>query len=85
MTIISTTVGKKPLEEMSSPHCQQKGPKYNSWVQSQKQQNDLSLFPKRAIQRHSNTSLCPNPQMVLAVKNPLANVGEAGYADSIPG
>ena len=54
-------------------------------MQSQKQQNDLSLFPKQAIQHHSNTSLCPNPQVVLAVKNPLANVGEAGYAGSIPG
>ena len=27
MTIISTTVGKNPLEEWSSPHRQQKSPK----------------------------------------------------------
>ena len=30
------------------------------WVQSQKWQNDLSLFPKQTIQHHSNPSLCPN-------------------------
>jgi len=31
MTIISTTVGKNHLEEMSSPHSQQKSPKYSTW------------------------------------------------------
>ena len=36
MTIISTTVGKNPLEEMESPHSQQKSPKCSTWVQSQK-------------------------------------------------
>ena len=60
MTIIATTVGKKPLEEMSSPHCQQKGPKYSTWVQSQKQQNDLCSFPRQTIQYHRNPSLCPS-------------------------
>ena len=39
MTIISTTVGKNPLEEMSSHHSQQKSPKCSTWMQSQKQQN----------------------------------------------
>ena len=29
-------------------------------MQSQKWQNDLSLFPKQTIQHHSNPSLCPN-------------------------
>ena len=54
-------------------------------MQSQKRQNDLGLFPKQAIQHHSNTSLCPVHQVALAVKNPLANTEEAGYAGSMPG
>ena len=29
-------------------------------MQSQKQQNDLCLFPRQTIQYHSNPSLCPN-------------------------
>ena len=29
---------------------QQKSPKCSSWVQSQKQQNDLHLFPRQTIQ-----------------------------------
>ena len=49
MTIIST-VGKNPLEEMEKPYSQQKSPKCNTWVQSQKQQNDLSLFPRQTNQ-----------------------------------
>ena len=36
MTIISTTVGKYPLEEWSSHHSQQKSLKFSTWVQSQK-------------------------------------------------
>ena len=32
----------------------------NTWVQSQKQQNDLCSFPRQTIQYHSNPSLCPN-------------------------
>ena len=30
------------------------------WMQSQKRQNDLCLFPRQTIQYHSNPSLCPN-------------------------
>ena len=37
-----------------------KSPKCNTWVHSQKQQNDLCSFPRQAIQYHSNPSLCPN-------------------------
>ena len=37
-----------------------KSPKCSTWVQSQKQQNDLSLFPRQTIQHQSNPSLCPN-------------------------
>ena len=32
----------------------------STWMQSQKQQNDLYSFPKQTIQYHSNPSLCPN-------------------------
>ena len=34
--------------------------KYSTWMQSQKQQNDLCSFPRQTIQYHSNPSLCPN-------------------------
>ena len=36
MTIISTTVGRNPLEEWSSHHSQQKSLKCSTWMQSQK-------------------------------------------------
>ena len=41
-------------------HSQQKSPKCSTWMQSQKRQNDLCLFPRQIIQYHSNPSLCPN-------------------------
>ena len=44
MTIIFTTAGRNPSEEMSSHHGQQKSPKCNTWMQSQKRQNDLCSF-----------------------------------------
>ena len=34
--------------------------KCSTWMQSQNQQNDLSLFLRQTIQYHSNPSLCPN-------------------------
>ena len=34
--------------------------KCSTWVQSQKQQNDLCLCPRQTIQYHSNPSLRPN-------------------------
>ena len=39
---------------------QQKSLKCNTWMQSQKWQNDLCLFPREAIQYHSNPSLGPD-------------------------
>ena len=39
---------------------QQKSLKCSTWMQSQKQQNDLCLFPRQTIQYYSNPSLCPN-------------------------
>ena len=44
----------------SSHHGQQKSLKCSTWMQSQKRQNDLCLFPGQTIQYHSNLSLCPN-------------------------
>ena len=37
-----------------------KSPKCSTWMQSQKQQNDLCSFPRETIQYHANPSLCPN-------------------------
>ena len=37
-----------------------KSPKCSTWMQSQKQQNDLCSFLRQTIQYHSNPSLCPN-------------------------
>ena len=34
----------------------------STWVQSQKWQTDLCLFPRQTIQCHSNPSLCPNQE-----------------------
>ena len=45
---------------ISTPHGQQKIQKCSTWVQSQKQQNDLGSFPRQPIQHHSIPSLCPN-------------------------
>ena len=39
---------------------QQMSPKCSTWMQSQKRQNDLGLFPRQAIQYLSNPSLCPD-------------------------
>ena len=44
-------------KKWSSHHSQQKSPKCNIWMQSQKRQNDFCLFPKQIVQYHSNPSL----------------------------
>ena len=36
-----------------------KSSKCSTWMQSQKRQNDLCLFPRQTTQYHSNPSLCP--------------------------
>ena len=60
MTIISTTAGKNPLEEMEYHHSQQKSLKCSSWMQSQKWQNDLCFqgksFNITVIQVYTPTS-----------------------------
>ena len=48
------------LKKWSSHHSQQKSLKCTTWIQFQKWQNDLCLFPRQTIQYHSNPSLCPN-------------------------
>ena len=35
-------------------------PKCSTWMQSQKQQNDLCVFPRQTIQYHGNPNLCPD-------------------------
>ena len=45
---------------ISTPHRQQKIQKCSTWIQSQKQQNDLCSFPRQTIEYHGNPSLCPN-------------------------
>ena len=37
-----------------------KSPKCSTWMQSEKQQNDLCSFPRQAIQYHGKPNLCPN-------------------------
>ena len=37
-----------------------KSPKCNTWMRSQKRQNDLCLFPRQTIEYHGNPSLCTN-------------------------
>ena len=49
MTIISTTVGKNPLNKWSSHHGQQNSPKCSTWIESQKRQNDLCSFPSKPL------------------------------------
>ena len=49
-----------PQKKWNRHHGQQKSPNCNTWMQSQKQQNDLCSFPRQTIQYHGNPSLCPN-------------------------
>ena len=59
MAIISTTVGRNPVKKWSSHHGQQKSLKCSTWMQSQKQQNDLCSFPRQTIQYHGNPTYAP--------------------------
>ena len=43
-------------KKWSSHHGKQKSPKCSTWMQSQKQQNDLCQFPRQIIQYHRNPS-----------------------------
>ena len=56
MTIISTTVGKNPLEKNGVVLIVNKSPKCSTCVQSQKRQNDLHSSPRQTIQYHGNSN-----------------------------
>ena len=55
-----------PQKKWSSHHGQQKSPKCSTWSQSQKRQNDLSLFPRQTI--HIT---------VIQVQAPISNAEDA--------
>ena len=59
LTIISTTVGKNPLEKNGVAIIVNKSPESSTWMQSQKRQNDLCSFTRQTIQYHSKLSLRP--------------------------
>ena len=48
-----------PQQKWSGHHGQQKSPKCSTWMQSQKQQNDICSFPKQTIQYHGNQTYAP--------------------------
>ena len=59
MTIIPTTVGRNPSEEMEWPLWSTRVP--NAVVGCNlKNDRMICLFPRQTIQYHSNPSLCPN-------------------------
>ena len=39
-----------------------KSPEFSTWMQSQKQQNDLCLFPRQTVHYHGNPGLCPEQE-----------------------
>ena len=71
MIIISTMVGKNPLEEMEWPSWSTKESKCSTWMQSQKRQNDLCLFPGK-----------PFNITVIQVYAPTSNAEEAEVEQS---
>ena len=52
--------GKESLRRDAVVITVNRSPKCSPWMQSQKQQNDLSSFPRQTIQYHGNPSLCPD-------------------------
>ena len=52
--------GQESLRRNGVATIVNKSPKCSTWVQSQKQQNDLYPFPRQTIQYHGNPSLCPD-------------------------
>ena len=54
MTIISTTVGKNPSEEMEDPSWSTKESEMQYLDAISKWQNNLYSFPRQTIQYHSN-------------------------------
>ena len=52
--------GQESLRRNGVPIMVNKSPKCSTWMQSQKQQNDLCWSPRQTMQYHSYPSLCPN-------------------------
>ena len=52
--------GQESLRRNGVAMMVNKSPKCSTWMQSQKQQNDLCSFPRQTIQYHNNRSLYPN-------------------------
>ena len=52
--------GQESLRRNEVATIVKKSPKCSTWMQSQKQQNDLCSFPRQNIQYHSNPSLYPD-------------------------
>ena len=52
--------GQESLRRKEVAITVNKSPKCSTWMQSQKRQNALCLFPRQTIQYYSNPSLCPN-------------------------
>ena len=50
--------GQESLRRNGVPIIVNKSPKCSTWMQSQKQQNDLCSFPRQIIQYQSNPNLC---------------------------
>ena len=51
--------GQKSLRRNGVALIVNKNPKCSTWMQSQRQQNDLCSFPRQIIQYHSNPSNAP--------------------------
>jgi len=60
MTLYLLLWARIPQKRYSNPHSQQKSLKCSTWMQSQKQQNDLCSFSRQTSQYHNNPRLCPN-------------------------
>ena len=57
MTLYLLLWARIPQKKYSNPHSQQKSLKCSTWMQSQKQQNDLCSFPRQTIQYHGNRAV----------------------------
>ena len=76
MTVISTTVGKNPLEEMDKPHSQQKSPKCSTWVQSQNHRITSVCFQDKpfnitVIQVYTPTTAAKEAEVEQSYDDPL--------------
>ena len=56
---VISTCGQKSLRRNGVALIVNKSLKCSTWVQSQKQQNDLPSFPRQTIQYHSNPVYAP--------------------------